>query len=126
MKNKPGLRDGSVPTWLDLEDGYHWDSDVTIKMEFPWNVFKTSRYEEAHDAYQWRVRRSRHAFWCTKKAQQYPFFFTQSEALPAFNSMAVESQFPNIETVADTIAYLCDDMFYMKCVSHHFVPTSRP
>lgn len=39
---------------------------------------------------------------------------TQSEALPAFNSMAVESQFPNIETVADTIAYLCDDMFYMK------------
>lgn len=44
-------------------------------------------------------------------------FCLQDHALPTFNSMSVESQFPNIDTVADTFAYLCDDMFFLKWVN---------
>lgn len=52
-------REGSVPTWLDLENDRFQTfngTEVSIHMAFPWEVFKTSQYQHPHDAYSWRVR----------------------------------------------------------------------
>lgn len=65
-------RIGSIPKWLDVRHPNHLFTQ--LQFVFPWQVFKTPAAESQEEAQQWR-----------------------DEALPSFQSMSVESQFPNID-----------------------------
>lgn len=68
---KPHQRIGSIPKWLNV----HHPNHLSSKMElvFPWQTFKTPAAASVQEALDWRAN-----------------------ALPTFQSMAVESQFANI------------------------------
>lgn len=96
----PHQRIGMVPRWLDVFHPFH--SFTKVHAVFPWAAHKTSAYTEPREAEEWR-----------------------DEALPVYNSMAVESQFTNMPTVNDVWWMMCDDFFVLNdmtpsdvCVAH--------
>lgn len=80
---------GMVPKWLDVRHPFH--QHAQIHPLFPWKVHKTSAFDNSREAEQWR-----------------------DDALPVFNSMAVESQFTNVPTSTDIWLMSCDDMFLLN------------
>ncbi|KAJ7229184.1 hypothetical protein GGX14DRAFT_417010 [Mycena pura] len=86
------LRLGSVPTWLDLEAGVQvlHHSDV---FRIPRSLLPTDGDIE-RQGHEWR-----------------------DDIVPSFNSLAIESQLPNIPNLAPTIFYLNDDCFLLRPLS---------
>ncbi|KAJ6530414.1 hypothetical protein DFH09DRAFT_1166275 [Mycena vulgaris] len=88
------LRLGSIPTWLDLSQGaglavFH-HSDV---FRVPESLLSADTDVERHGR-EWRDKN-----------------------VPSFNSLAIESQLPNIPELAPTLFYLNDDCFLLKPLS---------
>lgn len=81
----PHQRIGSIPKWLNLRHASH--ALTKLEVVFPWQTFKTPSVDSVEEAEKWR-----------------------SDALPTFQSMAVESQFSNLH-VSEYLMYSCDDFF---------------
>ena len=77
--NDTNERDGLVPTWLDPITSTSPTSDYPpVHVSFPWNVWQSSSFSNLTAARIWR-----------------------ETSLPTFNSMAVESQLPNLPNLSD-------------------------
>lgn len=78
---------GAIPKWLDVRHPNH----LLTKLQpvFPWQTFKTPAADSYQQAVEWR-----------------------QQALPTFQSMAVETQFPNID-FDEWMVYSCDDFFLL-------------
>ncbi|KAJ7446894.1 hypothetical protein B0H11DRAFT_2083701 [Mycena galericulata] len=88
------LRLGSVPTWLDIDQG------AVLRVLHHSDAFRIPEYslpsvsDMEQQGREWRDR-----------------------VVPSFNSLAIESQLANIQDLAPTLFYLNDDCFLLKPLS---------
>lgn len=79
-------RVGQVPSWLKAPD--EQDSASRLQVDFHWDLFKTPNASAAET---WR-----------------------GNTLPNYNSLAIESQLPNLNTKTENLFYLNDDGYIIR------------